>query len=154
MKDGHLNICKGCVKNRVRKRLKTKMKSVEFLESERARHRDKYHRLNYKEKHKPSPEQKKKAINNYNAKFPEKIKAKHYTQHLIKKNPSNNMHHWSYNENHYKDVIELSVKDHNLIHRFIKYNSSFKMYEDLKGNLLDSKEKHEAYISNIILTKE
>ena len=115
MADGHLNKCKPCVKSAVAKRLNYKMKDPEFREMERARHRGKYHRLGYKGRHYPSSEQKKITMDRYKTKYPEKTKAKNHSQSVKKINPKNHLHHWSYNEEHYKDVIELSVKNHNLL---------------------------------------
>jgi hypothetical protein len=55
-------------------------------------------------------------------------------------------HHWSYNKEHYKDVIWLSKKDHMKAHRFIKYDQERMMYRDLNGYLLETKARHEQYI--------
>ena len=150
MGDGHLNKCKDCVKKAVADRLNYKMKDPEFREKEKARHRGKYHRLGYKDKHKPTPEQKKIIMDRYKAKYPEKVKAKNFTQHIKKSNPKHELHHWSYNEEHYKDVIELSVKNHNLIHRYLEYDQEFKVYRDFTGLLLDTKEKHLDFIEFIL----
>ena len=53
MGDGHLNKCKICTKKDVSIRLNYKMKDENFANNERKRHREKYYRLGYKEKHKP-----------------------------------------------------------------------------------------------------
>lgn len=151
MGDGHLNKCKLCTKKDVAERLNYKMKDPDFLEKERSRHRDKYHRLDYKDKHKPSPEDKKKAIQKYYMKFPEKKKAKNFSQSIKKNDPSNNLHHWSYNKVHYKDVIELSIEDHNKLHRFIDYDQEFKMYRDKDGKLLETKEMHIEYMDEVLI---
>ena len=45
MKDGHLSVCKSCVKDRVGKREKALRETTEFVVSERERGREKYHRL-------------------------------------------------------------------------------------------------------------
>lgn len=151
--DGHLNKCKVCTRKDVSERLNYKMQDPEFVESEKARHRDKYYRLGYKDKHKPTYEQKKKIMDRYFNKYPEKSKARSATNGLVKEDPNNHFHHWSYNHGHLKDVIELSVEDHNTIHRFLNYNQRRKMYEDLDGNLLNTREKHEQYISQVLVSE-
>jgi hypothetical protein len=152
MADGHLNKCRDCTKRDTAERLNyLKKEDPTFIETERARHRSKYHRLNYREKHKPTYEQKKKIMDRYNAKYPERKLAKNATAKMKPETPGNQLHHWSYNSGHLKDVIELSVEDHNTVHRFINYNQRRKMYEDLEGNLLNTREKHENYISQILL---
>jgi hypothetical protein len=59
-------------------------------------------------------------------------------------------HHWSYNEEHQIDVIDLSQKDHFKAHRFIIYDQERMMYRNLEGVLLDTKEKHLKYIMHMI----
>ena len=151
MGDGHLNKCKECTKKDTKVRSNEKMKDPNYAEKERARHREKYHRLNYKGKHKPTYDQKKKAMDNYNAKFPEKVKARNATSHLKAKKKGNHLHHWSYNDEHFKDVIEITEKKHNLIHRYMNYNQDAKMYEAIEADmgLLNTREKHELYIRYI-----
>ena len=50
MKDGHLNKCIECSKNDIHKRYLLVSQTEEYMEKERKRGRDKYKRLNYKEK--------------------------------------------------------------------------------------------------------
>lgn len=154
MLDGHLNKCKECTKKDTAKLLNYKMKDPEFREAERARHRGKYYRLGYKDKHKPTPESKKKAMQRYKNKYPEKVEARNFTQSLKKDNPSFQFHHWSYQKEHFKSVIELSIEDHNTAHRFLKYDQNFKMYRDASGNLLNTKEKHTTYIEWVFETQK
>lgn len=141
MGDGHLNKCKSCTKKDTALREDILKSTPEGLENERKRHREKYHKLNYKEKHKPNRDIKYKRVKAYRSKYPEKYKAKNATQVLLKEFDGE-MHHWSYNEEHWKDCIELSNEDHNLLHRFLVYDQETFYYRDLEGNLLDTKEKH------------
>ena len=141
--------CKECVKAKSKLRVESLISTPEGLEKERQRHRSKYHRLGYKDVHKPTPERKKEIIRKYKDKYPEKQRAKNLSQDLKKENKENELHHWSYNEIDAKDCIELSVADHNTIHRFLIYDQGSFYYKDLEGNLLDSKEKHLKYIESL-----
>lgn len=143
MKDGHLNKCKTCTRGDSKLMDKKIRSTKEGIENERERHRLKYHRLNYKVKHKPTYERKKNDMDKYRSKYPEKTRAKDRSQHMIKKEKCNHLHHWSYNKEHYRDVIELSIEDHFLLHRNIIYDQERFMYRDCRtGILLDTKESH------------
>jgi len=109
---------------------------------------DKYHTGNVSMK-KPEKKRKQELKTEFYAKYPEK-KGAHYAAGHIKKSPGNIMHHWSYNEEHWKDTIELSSKDHGLIHRYLKYSQPYKMYITKAGMLLYTRELHEKYITEII----
>ena len=111
MADKHLNKCKDCTRKDVSIR-ETNLKQDEgWVERERERHRNKYHRLNYREKHKPSKEYKKVIIDTYSVKYPEKIASKSLSG-KIKAPKGMGKHHWSYRYEHAKDVIFLPTKDH------------------------------------------
>lgn len=147
MADGHLNKCKVCTKLYVRKREEILKKDPDWVEKEKKRSREKYHRLGYKDKHKPTKEAKKSIMERYNKRYPEKQLARIASQRMGKKGL--HTHHWSYNQEHYKDIIHLSVKDHNFLHRHMEYDQERMMYRVqretksfVKGELLDTKYRH------------
>lgn len=146
--DGYLNKCKECTKLYSKKRDQKIRSTEEGREKEKERHREKYHRLNYKEKHKPSSEKKKEIIDKYKEKYPEKYKAKLATSRMSKQSSTNELHHWSYNEEHWKDVIELTPHEHYILHRKIVYDQDIKMYRDLDGNILN-KQDHMNIVNNL-----
>lgn len=150
MGDGHLNKCKECTKNDVKQKYIENIKDPEYINKERKRGREKYYRLNYKELPKPSKDKKKAIMKRYYEKYPEKKIMRRIVSSLGKPKKGFNNHHWSYNSEHSKDVIILSIKDHNLIHRFLTYNQESKMYYSKDGILLDTRIKHENYINEII----
>lgn len=151
MSDGYLNRCKSCKRNDSTERFNKLKKDPEWIKKERKRGREKYHRLNYKDKHKCNNRDKYEVTKRYREKYPEKYKAKIKSQRIKPKIKGNHMHHWSYNEDSYKDVIELSVTEHNKVHRYIIYDQERKMYRRFDNNvLLDTKEKHIEFINHII----
>lgn len=148
MADGHLNKCKDCTKKDVSGVYKSNSQSIDFIEKERKRGRGKYKRL-YKGKSKAKPGAAKKWIDRY----PEKRKAHNAANRL--REQGKETHHWSYLDDHFKDVIFLTKQDHMKAHRFIVYDQERRMYRRFDTNeLLDSKEKHTTFIMWCIANKE
>ena len=152
---GHLNKCKTCTKADTQKRQEElNENNPEWVESEKVRQREKYHRLEYREKHKAAPYDKKIHMDKYKAEYPEKHKAKNAAQ-RIGVPAGCNRHNWSYQEPHYKDIIPMIPKDHYKAHRFLIYDQERYMYRRTDNNeLLDTKEKHLEYITWCIENKE
>jgi len=145
MFDGHLNKCKQCTKNDVKTRESELRNDPEWIKKEKKRGRDKYHRLGYKGVYKPTTEKKREIIKRHRQKYPEKYMASKYTEIYLTKIPGIHLHHWSYNQEDWLDVVELNILEHNFIHRYIIYDQERMMYRDLNGILLDTKEKHLKY---------
>jgi hypothetical protein len=134
--DGYLSQCKECVKKRVDKREKALRQNPEWVEKEKIRAREKYHRLGYRCLHKPSHEKKKEIMGRYNEKYPEKRLAKSKIGKKIKAEAGNELHHWCYKIESALDVIELSVKSHQKAHRYIVYDQERMMYRRIDNNEL------------------
>ncbi len=148
MADGHLNVCIECVKNGVKSRADKLSDDPAWIEKERARGREKYHRL-YGPSLAPIPgEKKKKTMSKYFGNYPEKLKAKTACQ-KIRTPEGCHKHHWSYKEEHWLDFLILPLALHYKAHRFMRYSQAHKMYTTLSGTLLDTREKHEQYIQSI-----
>lgn len=86
---------------------------------------------------------------NYKEKYPEKHKAK-MAVNFVKVEKGIHKHHWSYNKTDYKNVILLEAKTHLTLHKYLKYCNKTFYYKSINGELLDTKEKHLAYIQQLL----
>ena len=99
-------------------------------------------------------DKKKEIIRKYNQRYPEKYLATVYTGIYLTKVPGMNLHHWSYNQEDWLDIIELEVRDHHFLHRYMTYDQERMMFRNLDGILLDSREKHLEYLKECKLKYE
>jgi hypothetical protein len=150
MHDGYVNKCKECNKKDVKGNYLENIKKEGFIEKERKRGRQKYHRL-YIGTGKAKPEDNKR----WAEKYPEKYIIYRKCKKMKKPFGDAEKHHWSYNEEHASDIIWLTKKHHNKAHRFIIYDQERKMYRRYDNNiLLDTKETHEKFILDCIINQE
>lgn len=133
MADGHLNKCITCTRSDVKKRADEIYKDPEMLEKERKRSREKYHRLNYKEKqnkwNKDKPWKKSAVYKNLNRDFniPKGLE----------------IHHWNYNDDYLKNFFVMDRREHRKLHSKIEFNLKTRIYTSkLNGEVLDTREKH------------
>lgn len=137
-KDGHLNKCKKCCKEQADLREKILRKDADFCEKERLRSKEKYHRLNYKDRQYECNKLKVYKTGKYKNLFRD-----------LKLPPDKNAHHWNYDL--IEDVIILDKKFHRFLHRYLILNESTLLFETVEGNILNSKEKHLEFIEKIKL---
>ena len=136
MGDGYLNKCKECTKNDVKENYLKKIEDPSWVEKERARGREKYERLNYKELQKKN-----------NNQYPWKSLAKYKNLSRKFKTPKGiELHHWNYNEEYIEDVFILDARQHKKAHQFMILDIAKRIFKDLDNNYLDTKEKHFYYL--------
>lgn len=149
MGDGLLGKCKQCAKNDTEKRRQLKASTdPEWVRKESARHREKGRRQSKR------PTNYSHTLRN-RAKFPEKKIARNLSQRLSVMVKGNHLHHWSYKVEHAKDVIELTTREHGKAHRFLIYDQEHFQYRRSDTlELLDTRERHEAFIRLMITTQD
>ena len=126
--------CKECTKKRVKLREQEKRNNPDWVEKERARHREKYKRLNYNEKQKV-----------WNEKRPHTKNSKYTNLNRNYKIPKGfEIHHWNYFDEFLEDFFILPVKGHRKAHTFL--NKVNNIFEGLNGEILDTREKHFEYL--------
>lgn len=139
-KDNRGGRCKTCVKKASNDRRLIKMKDPEWAFNEAERHR-----LKSKKQVASGYKSPNKHVSN-----PVPYKKKATTAANRIHCPSDHhRHHWSYNKEHWKDIFIVTVKFHNKIHRYTKYDPDMKMYRTVHGTLLDSRELAQKYYDKI-----
>ncbi len=125
MADGRVNKCVDCARKDSDARRREKLKDPVWVEQEAARLRAKARK-----------------------RTPERTKAHNALR--TRRKPGVHLHHWSYLPEHHTDVIELSPKDHRRAHRFMVYDAERLQYRRCDTmELLDTRERHEAYLKLI-----
>lgn len=136
MGDGHLGKCKDCTKRDVHLRYLENIENPLYVEKERARGREKYHRLDYK-----------------NTRIPKHRETRNVARklrRLIDIPPEHELHHWNYN--YLYDVFILDRRTHARFHKAVVFDEQTKCFM-YNGTLLDTKDKHEQAIKDITGTQ-
>ena len=138
MGDGHLNKCKDCAKKDAKARYKRKSNDKAWLEKERARGREKFKRLGYKNRFKNM-----RGLCPLEANLSKMLRRKGYDT------EGKEAHHWNYNLP--KSIFLLSRRAHRCIHKYIKVNYSDKYCYTLEGERIDTEHKAISMFSSFLI---
>ena len=136
MRHGCLNKCIVCTKLQAKERHHVKNKDEKWVESERARGREKYSRLNYLEKYKDDAKAKWWKNNSIYKGLRRRIKIRRGYE----------LHHWSYQKENLKDVFILNISQHKFVHNHLIFIEEMLCFSTTSGFILDTKEKHLDYL--------
>lgn len=131
MGDGHLNKCKDCTKKDVREKYIENAKSEAYMEKERARGREKYKRLGYKDRPKTAQRISKFML------YPGAKSVRQQMKSSISKEYV--FHHWNYRKLY--EVIVLNRSLHSRVHTKIHLDVDAGYYY-LGEEPLDTLKKH------------
>lgn len=140
MGDEHLNKCKNCTKKDAHNRWIEKSKDPEWVEKERARGREKFQRLMYKEKYNQ------KSLHNFLPNSYRNIERKLRQHGFVKKGFE--FHHWNYNI--LNSVFRVSRKAHKCIHRHMTFNRKDLYCYTEDGTKLTNEEQAKEYFDSIL----
>ncbi len=143
MRDGYLNKCKQCSKDDSRKRYYD-------IKSDPIK--------SFKERSRQAQKEKKRRISGVAIKSvaitkPSQIKQNACAaawSHIKAVEEGFERHHWSYNKDHWIDVFIMSTRDHNIIHRYMRYDVNSLMYRRLDGTLIDSRDSASTYYEYVL----
>lgn len=133
MADGHLGKCKECTRADVHGNYMKNLDNPEYVEKERKRGRDKYHRLYEgikRERHRGSDNTRRYIESRVGA-LPEDVE----------------LHHWNYNLPN--KVFQLSRRHHARLHKLIVFDKESQCFS-YNGKLMLTKEEHEALIKTVM----
>lgn len=139
MSNGYLNKCIECCKKESVERYYILKKNPDFLEKERERVKERYRRLNYKDKQKEWDK---------NRSWKNTSKYKNLSK-KFKTSKGIEIHHWNYNDEFLEDVFILKISEHRRAHRFLSFDEEKKVFKNLLGEILDTKDKHKEYLLSI-----
>ena len=147
MADGHLNKCKECTKSDSQAKYLETMNDPAKKFKEAVRQAEK--QAKYRKMGTAAVGDGMRGERDQRTKYPEKYMARSLSQHIAIKN-GEHRHHWSYNQEHSRDVIIMPKLDHIQIHRYIVYDQERKMYRRLDGVLVDTREHAEQYYEYVL----
>lgn len=138
MADGHLNKCKECTKKDVRQRYEVLIKNDNWVEKERQRHREKFHRLNYKDKFKKKSYHSISKYSNMNRSL----------KRIGIDMNGKEAHHWNYNL--INSIFIMGIRNHKLIHKYIYEDENDKCCYTNDGIKLETVEQSKQLFDSIL----